>query len=154
MYSGIFENNKTPKEELLFAYRILFQLINLPDIYQSLDNDEFWRRCVSYFRSEAAGKIGNHLKDLVPKLDFTNENIFYISKLLDDNNKKITPSVYSKLCGTTGFVAFFIKDCLEYMGITDDKKAAPQRLYKNAMFKFDNLQKKSEHLKNIIENKE
>lgn len=153
MYSSIFENNKTPKDEILFAYRILFQLINLPDIYQSLDNEEFWRRVISYFRSEGKGKIGDHLKELTTKLDFSNENILLISKMLENSNKKITPSVYSKLCGTTGFVSFFIKDALEYMGLTDDKKAYPQRLYKNAMYKFKIFQEKSEALKNIIDNK-
>lgn len=151
MYQGLFESNKVPKNELMIAYRILFQLFNFPDIYQSLNNEEFWRRAMSYFKSEAKGAIGTHLKEMAQKLDFSSENILIISKMLDECGLKIAPSYYSKICGTTGFIAFFLKDALEYMGITEEKKALPQRLYKNAMSKFDVYQKRSEKLKSILD---
>ena len=36
--------------------------------------------------------------------------------------QKITPAYFSKICGTTGLFVFFIKDILDFLGISNDKK--------------------------------
>lgn len=121
----------------MIIYRILFQLFNYPDIHQNLDNKEFWRRVVSFLRNESKGKIGAYLKESIPNLDFSPKNLWSISKI-DPNLKKIVPSNFSKKCGTTGFVVFYIKDCLEYCGLIDDKKGYKSnykfQLYKKKIF--------------------
>jgi hypothetical protein len=61
---------------------------------------------------------------------FTEENIYKIFKLCEGKEKKINPSVYSKLCGTTGLIIFVIRDALEYTGIIIDKRTLPARLNK------------------------
>lgn len=40
--------------------------------------------------------------------------------------QKITPAYFSKICGTTGLFVFFIKDILDYFGISNDKKTKPK----------------------------
>ena len=151
LYNSIFNDNVIPKKDVILPYRLLFQLINLPDIHQDLDDNEFWRRVVSYLRSEANGKIGSFLKELNKKLDFSNENIIKIEKILVGNIKKISPSYFTRICNSTGFVTFFLKDALEYIGLLDEKKSTPQRLYKNALYKTKVLESKANHIKDILD---
>lgn len=151
-YTLVFDDNKLPSKDVLLAYRVLFQLINFPDIHQGLDDAEYWRRVVSYLRSESKGKIGDHLKELTSKLDFSTENIFCISKLVDENYKKISPTSYSRFCATTGFIAFYLKDAFDYMGLnSEEKRILPQRLYKNATFKRQYLEKVNSKLQQILD---
>lgn len=129
----------------------MFQLINFPDIHQGLDDSEYWRRVVSYLRSESKGRIGDHLKELTSRLDFSTENIFCVSRLVEENYKKISPTSYSKYCATTGFIAFYLKDAFDYMGLnSEEKRILPQRLYKNANFKKQYLEKINLKLNEIL----
>lgn len=135
MYTNVYDEFKVPKTEIVYIYRLLFQLVNFPDIHQNLSDAEHWRRVVSYFRMEAKGKIGQHLKDITDKLDFSNKNILEISKLIENHAKNLTPSYYSKICGATGFVVFYIKDALDYCGILDEKKSSPHKIHKFLSYK-------------------
>jgi hypothetical protein len=55
-------------------------------------------------------------------IDIEGNNLYKIYKLANNNLKKIYPSYYSKSCGTTGLFTFFIKDILDFVGISNDKK--------------------------------
>lgn len=122
MYTTIFDEFKVPKNDLIFIYRLLFQLINLPDIHQDLNNAEYWRRVVVYLRSESKGKVGTMLHDIAPKLDFSEINLFSLLKMTENNLKKLIPANYSKICGSTGFIVFYLKDAFEYSGVIEEKK--------------------------------
>ena len=54
--------------------------------------------------------------------DFSEENLVKITKIIGNREKKITPTFYSKTCGTTGLIIFLVKDAMEYAGIIIDKK--------------------------------
>lgn len=58
-------------------------------------------------------------------------------KLLDGKQKKLAAAHFSKICGTTGFVVFYVKDVLEYFGIFEDKKTPPQRMYINYEYRIN-----------------
>jgi len=70
----------------------------------------------------------------VKSFDFSDENIYCIAQLVGNNVSKMTPGYYSKLCGTTGFLIFLIKDALEHAGIIIDKKTNNSRIYKNLLY--------------------
>ncbi len=57
-------------------------------------------------------------------LDSSDENIYQILKILGNNLNKINPNYFAKLCGTTGLIVFFIKDVVDFLGISCEKKAA------------------------------
>ena len=63
--------------------------------------------------------IENVMKD---QLNFSSENIYKILNLIDNKLFIVTPSYYTKKCSTTGLFVFFIKDILDYLGISHDKK--------------------------------
>jgi hypothetical protein len=72
-----------------------------------------------------------------------------IQKIVGVNPGRITPQYFSKLCGTTGLIAFLLKDAFEYAGITVDKKTPPYNLYKYENYQQNELNKKIEKLKEL-----
>ena len=89
------------------------------------------------------------IQSLVKDIDFSDNNIYKLTKLVGNNISKIAPNYFSKLCGTTGLFIFLIKDAFDYSGIIVDKKTSQARLYKNYMYLFDQLQSRMERLKEI-----
>lgn len=122
----LFAENNIPKDDILLIYYIYFQLIN-HELAQERNTKVFWKNCCQYFLTAPDGQIGNLIQnDLTSKVILTTENITNILNIIKDNAQKIIPSYFSKLCGTTGLIVFFIKDVLDYIGISNDKKSKSQ----------------------------
>ena len=92
--------------------------------------------------------INNSIKDF----DFTENNIYKISRIVSNKEKHITPNYYSKTCKTTGLLIFILKDALEYIGILSDKKTHPSLLYRLYKLFYKNSKEKCEKL-SLIEKK-
>lgn len=149
MYNKIFSDGVIPQDDIILTYRLFFQLLDKNEVVAIKDTNEFWKKTCDYFLTEGAGKTGTMVQNLVKSIDFSNENIYKVSRLLGNNAHKITPAYFSKICGTTGLIIFLIKDALEYAGILQDKKTPSARHYSNALYLFDMLQAKIERLKTI-----
>ena len=109
----------------LIIYRIFFQLINHP--YKNIPKDkkeEFWKKCQNYFSHEINGKTGDLIQKVIDGylINIEGDNLYKIYKLAYKDLKKIYPSYYSKICGTTGLFTFIIKDILDFVGISNDQK--------------------------------
>ena len=124
LISRLFYNIKVPHDDILLIYRIFFNIINHPikDI-NSKEKEKFWDNCRNYFLTEGEGKIGNFLFDIIKnkKICLSRKNIYDIYNLVENNLNKINPSYFSKICGTTGLFAFFVKDVMDFIGINDGK---------------------------------
>ncbi len=59
-----------------------------------------------------------NLKKIQPSAD----TIYRIAKTLNQDYSKMNPNYFSKLCGTTGLYVFFIKDILDHLGFSFEKK--------------------------------
>ena len=119
-----FEESPADNDRIII-YRIFFQLINHPYKYIPIDKkEEFWKKCQSYFSNDMNGKTGDLLQKTVDNknINIEGDNLYKIYKLANNNLKKIYPSYYSKSCGTTGLFTFFIKDILDFVGISNDQK--------------------------------
>ena len=120
----LFYNNIIPNDDILLIYRIFFNIINHPikDI-NIKDKIKFWEKCRNYFIKEGQGKIGKIIFDIIKekKICLNGKNIYNVYHLIENNLNKIIPSYFSKICGTTGLFVFFIKDVLDFLGITNDK---------------------------------
>ena len=68
--------------------------------------------------------LGEFLSGFLGSIDFSQKNIYQIYKLLGNNDKKMNPNYYSKICPTTGLVLFFVKEPLEYLGLVIEKKTS------------------------------
>jgi len=71
--------------------------------------------------------------------------------MVGNNLSKISPAYYSKLCATTGFLIFLIKDALEYAGIIVDKKPNQSRILKNLLYQQTQLAEKTEKIKGLVQ---
>jgi len=152
MYYKLFtEESTVPSDDIILTYRIFFQLLNKPEISEIKDKIEFWQMTCNFLVKENETKMGTVIQNLVKNIDFSNENIYKISKMIGNNVSKINPNYFSKLCGTTGLFIFFIKDALEYAGIIVDKKTSVNRLFRNYNYSNDVLQVKLDKLKKIQE---
>lgn len=129
------EINKIPNSDILLVYKIFFQFIKYKNIidqpfFNFTENESeknkkiFWEKTCNFFAIENNGKTGDLIEKIVNenKLFLDNKNLYKIIHIINGNIGKIIPSYFTKTCGTTGLVVFFIKDILDYTGISNDKK--------------------------------
>ena len=69
-----------------------------------------------------------------------------LNNLCEGKTNKLTPVYYSKLCPTTGLFVFVVKDALEYIGILEDKKSPPGKIYRKLNYLIEENKKKLESL--------
>ena len=132
----LFIEDKPPNNEILFVYKIYFQLIKHEEIIKNaFDDNIFWEKCKKYFR-EFGGKTGDVLNKVFTekKLCIDSDNIYRIYKLTENKIDKIYPAYFSKICGTTGLFVFYIKDILDFLGFSNDKQ-----IRKNAYWSFSQI---------------
>ncbi len=117
----LFTQKKPPSKDILLIYYLYFQMIKHPIINLKSNKNEFWKKCCEYFTKEEGGKTGNLLEKNFKSLFLDPENIYKLLQLLDGNLVKINLTHFSKICRTTGLFTFYIKDILNYLGITNEK---------------------------------
>lgn len=147
----LFYEDSAADNERLIIYRIFFQLINHPYKYIPKDKkEEFWKKCKNYFSSEIKGKTGELLqKTLDDKMiNIEGDNLYKIYKLVENDFDKLYPTYYSKICGTTGLFSFFIKDILDFVGISNDEKINSKSYWTYTKI-IDSLEKKINHIKSL-----
>lgn len=153
MYNKLFcDSNSVPTNDALLIYKIYFQLIKYPIVKLSNNKEVFWKECCKYFMYESGGKTGNMITNSLKNMDLSNENIYQIVKLVGNNTTKINPNYFSRICGTTGLIVFFIKDVIDYLGLSSDKKAQPNRIYKTFSGLIEELNVKKEKLSRLLNN--
>ena len=148
-----FEESK-PDNDKLLIYRIFFQLINHPFKFISKDKkEELWKKYQDYFSQEKNGKIGELIQKVLDEkmIDIGGNNLYKIYKIVYKELNKIIPSNFSKSCGTTGLFTFFIKDILDFVGLSDDTKTKmnPYWTYTKIIDSIDNKINYIKQLKNI-----
>ena len=144
LYAKIFKEDSLPIDDIIMVYRLFFYLTNNPQLAEVSGSSEFWSECCKHFNNIPNGQIGKYILDMIPNLNFSNENLFKMHKLLGNHTHKITPTHFSKLCGTTGLFLFLLKDAFEYCGVLGDSKKTPA--YNS--YKFEKYY--SEYIQNIL----
>ena len=136
-------------ENRLIIYRIFFQLIKHSIINIEKDKKEiFWEKCKYYFSHENEGKVRELLQKILDekKINIEGNNLYKIYKLVYKDLDKIHPKYFLNFCGTTGLITFFIKDILDFVGISNNKE-----IEENAYWTYtdiiEELNKKIDYLK-------
>ena len=151
LLNHLFRDNKFPINDILLIYRIYFQMINHPySLLAKINIYSFWEKCKLYFTTEQNGKTGDILLSMInqKKINFSKNNEFQIFMLVNRNYKKILPNYFSNICGTTGLFTFFIKDILDFVGISNDEKIQ-SKVYWTYTKIIDSIENKINHMINI-----
>ena len=147
----LFYEDTQADNERLIIYRIFFQLINHPYKYIAKDKkEEFWKKCKNYFSNEIKGKAGELLQKALDDkmIDIEGDNLYKLYKLVENDLDKVYPTYYSKICGTTGLFCFFIKDILDFVGISNDEKINSKAYWTYTKI-IDSLENKINHIKSL-----
>ena len=148
--NNFFFQKTSVDDNRLIIYRIFFQLIKHP--YSKIEKDkkeEFWNKCQYYFSHETNGKVGILLQKILDEklINIDGNNLYKIYKLAYKDLDKIHPKYFSNLCGTTGLITFFIKDILDFLGISNESN-----IQINAYWTYDNIIKNLDNKINELEN--
>jgi hypothetical protein len=148
LYSKIFTEKSTPCDDIILIYRLFYMLIDRHDVSDIKENNAFWAKSCNYFINDCNNEIGKIIHNLVKTINFSSENLLHIQRLVGNSTHKITPSFFSKVCGTTGLFVFLLKDAFEYVGIiVDNKKTPPYNQYKLEKYHLDVLNERLEKIK-------
>ena len=125
IFCRLFFEDKIPNKDVILVYKVYFQLINYKEItnlYNNNSDDIIWEKCLIYFRNNY-GKISEILMNNIEaeKILLNGENLYKIYKLTENNITKFCSGYFSKLCGTTGLFIFYIKDILDFLGLSNVK---------------------------------
>ena len=125
---------------IYIAYRILFIFLKEVDIAKIPDDKLFWVKCTEYLNSKSEnGKIGDFILNKFENYNCDCKTIYYIEQIMKGKKDNISPSYFSKICGSTGLLIFLIKELMEYCGvIISTKKTQLSRIYNNLKF-FKNI---------------
>ena len=137
LYSKLFKKPVLEKnlEEICLIYRVLLAIFGEYEIANIFNEQLFWIKFTEYIIGNSNGKIGSFILEKIKGITFDHKKISFLNKLLVGMRKKIIPTYFSKICGTTGLLIFMIKDILEYCGvIINEKKTQPSRILDNLLY--------------------
>ncbi len=153
MYNKVFLESKLPNSDVLFIYMLYFQLINHPIVKYINDKNKFWKECCDFMIKESKGKTGNMISDsLKAPFNYNNNTLYKMYRIIINNMNKINPNFYSRICGTTGLIVFFIKDVIDYLGFTFDKKTPMINIITNMGIILEGIEIRKKRLDYILEN--
>ena len=134
MYVKFFKEEKVPISDFLLPYKLYLQIINQKEfnnIFTKSDS-EIWSHIRRILTPTEGGQGAGSIlyNSMIKNIDFSPENIYNIIKLLGSDGHKISPNYYSKSCGTTGLIVFYIKDVFDYLGISLERRTIAKRALK------------------------
>ena len=123
-YNTIFtiKNLEPPLDQIIFIYRIFFQLIDKEELVNIESDKKFWEKTRNYILENNNKKTGTFFRDYISEFDFTCKNIYKLKKLISGKEDRLKPSTYENICKATGLINFIIKDSLEYCGLIPNEK--------------------------------
>ena len=146
------QSNPPTDDEVFFIYEIFFQLINNPIVNIKYNKTEFWDKCRLFFLNDGNTKIGDLLKEEIlgkNKIDISEDNLYKIYKLSNNKLNIIVPSYINKICSNTALITFYIRDILNYLGISLDEEEVKQNGYWTFTHIINSIDKKIIKLKNM-----
>ena len=110
-------------------------------------------KCTEYLNSKGEnGKIGDFILSKFEKFNCDSKTIYYIEQIMKGKKDNMSPSYFSKICGSTGLLIFLIKELMEYCGvIVSTKKTQLSRIYQNLKY-FKNIIDKLSDFNKTLEN--
>ena len=128
-------------DEIVIIYRIFSQFLGLEDLAEIKNDKIFWEKFSKYVLDNKGEKLSQFCTESASKFILNDKNILKVKEMAKDISEKLKPKYWSKICPTTGFFSFIIKDVVEYTGIVEDKKTQPRRIKANYLYAKSLLEK-------------
>jgi len=118
--------NFSPDMDQVWALKLLFILLGEKKARDNIhDDEEFWGFVIEYCSKHQ--NFGNYLKENIKSLDFSDEAVGLLYKLIRGQKHKLSPNFFENICPVTGLLMFLIKEITEFLGIVEDKADPPQK---------------------------
>ena len=137
-------------DEISIIYRIFCQFLGMNDLVNIKNDKVFWEKFSKYVLDNKGEKLSQFCNESANKFIFDDKNILKVKLMSRDISEKLKPKYWGKICGTTGFFVFMIKDAVEYCGVLEDKKTQPSRIKANYLY-IKNLFEKLDNFVNYLE---
>ena len=135
-------------DEIVIIYRIFCQFLGKVELTEIKSDKIFWEKFSKFvLESKGEKKLSQFCNESINKFIFDNKNILKVKEMSIDMGEKLKPKYWSKICPTTGFFAFIIKDLVEYTGIIEDKKTQASRIKANYIYVKSLFEKMDEFVK-------
>ena len=150
-YQEIFISETIPKKDLIFIYRLFLQLISKDNKKNNQTDNDFWKSAKDIIFTNRKAKLGDHLKEMIKEINFSDDNILIINEMCKGKEDKLTPKYYNSLCPTTALIFLLMKDIFDYCGIFASKKTCLPLQYKRLEHGVKINKEKGEKIKKMIE---
>ena len=135
-------------DEIVIIYRIFCQFLGKVEFTEIKSDKIFWEKFSKFvLESKGEKKLSQFCNESISKFIFDNKNILKVKEMSRDMGEKLKPKYWSKICPTTGFFAFIIKDIVEYTGIIEDKKTQASRIKANYIYVKNIFEKMNKFVK-------
>ena len=123
-YNTIFtlKNLEPPLDQIIFIYRVFFQLIVEEKLIDIENDKKFWEKTRNFILERNNNQTGTFIRNYISEFDFTCKNIYKLKILISGKERRLRPSIYENINETTGLISFIVKDSLEYCGLIPNKK--------------------------------
>ena len=101
-------------KNIFIIYKILFVLLGEKNIYNTLNKDIFWKKCLNFFSENCSENPGDFILEKIQKLYFDTKEFNIIENLIKDNKNEIINEISNN---KKILIIPLIKESLEYFGI-------------------------------------
>ena len=120
------------KNEIIFIiYKILFILLGEENIYNTLNKDIFFKKCL-YFFENSPDNLGDFILEKIPEFNFEKNEFNMIENLIKDNKNEIINEISNS---KKYLIIPLIKEFLEYIGIIFSENKTEGSIYINNLRK-------------------
>jgi hypothetical protein len=110
-------------DNILIVYKLLLQLTKICDDNLEINSEDFVNNLKTYFKDNSTKGMGDLIKSLYNKCDFSDVNVQKLKQIISHYKlKQLDCGLIGKLCKTTGLIAFFVKDALVFCGLDESQE--------------------------------
>ena len=123
--------NLEKNENIFIIYKILFILLGEENIYNTLNKDIFFKKCL-YFFENSPDNLGDFILEKIPEFNFEKNEFNMIENLIKDNKNEIINEISNS---KKYLIIPLIKEFLEYIGIIFSENKTEGSIYINNLRK-------------------
>jgi len=123
--------NLEKNENIFIIYKILFILLGEENIYNTLNKDIFFKKCL-YFFENSPDNLGDFILEKIPEFNYEKNEFNMIENLIKDNKNEIINEISNS---KKYLIIPLIKEFLEYIGIIFSENKTEGSIYINNLRK-------------------